>query len=186
MVNDTEAAARRPRGVNPRMRHEALVADPSARWSGGMAGWAWRCRAPRTAHDPVDRPPSPPRPGPPPPILPGRLRTRTGRGRPALRAPANGCRRSPCRDPAARYQADRQEATQDGYPHAVDRGLASAAASRILRPVRWSNPEPPAPRLQLAGVVVPGRLRRARRHSSIHPRLVGTTPGLATVELWRR
>jgi len=66
--------------------YEALVADPSARWSGGMAGWAWRCRAPRTAHDPVDRPPSPPRPGPPPPILPGRLRTRTGRGRPALRA----------------------------------------------------------------------------------------------------
>jgi hypothetical protein len=24
--------------------YEALVADPSARWSGGMAGWAWRCR----------------------------------------------------------------------------------------------------------------------------------------------
>jgi hypothetical protein len=105
----------------------------SGRWSGCMPGWAWSCRAAPASACAAGSAAITTAAGAAPTGIPwptsGWTQPRLTGASPAT---ANGWRRSPPRDPAARYQADRQQATQDGYPHAVDRVLASSAASWTL------------------------------------------------------
>lgn len=112
--------------------YQALVADPP-RWSGCMAGWALSCRVPPGSACAGGSAAITTAAGAAPTAIPWPTSDWTRpRSTDASPATATGWRRSPRHDPAAPYQADRQQATQDGYPHAVDRIVASAATSCIL------------------------------------------------------